>query len=112
MCYDVGRVYPGRFRTRPVFDPAATRRELQIIRDDLHCNAVRFQGRDITRLMTAAAGALRLGLLVWLSSEMFEKSRETTLAYLVRAASAAKPLRQRFPGRLVFCVGTESTLFT
>ena len=28
---------------------------LRIIRDDLHCNAVRFQGTDITRLMIAAA---------------------------------------------------------
>jgi hypothetical protein len=49
VCYDIGRVYGGRFLTRPVFDPAATGRELQIIRDDLHCNAVRFQGRDISR---------------------------------------------------------------
>jgi len=62
VCYDVGRVYgyevarvnAGRFGP-PVFDPGTTRRELQIIRDDLRCNAVRFQGRDITRLMTAAA---------------------------------------------------------
>jgi hypothetical protein len=29
VCYDVGRVYPGDFLTRRVFDPAATRRELQ-----------------------------------------------------------------------------------
>jgi hypothetical protein len=112
VCYDVGRVYGGRFLTRPVFDPVTTGRELEIIRDDLHCNAVRFQGRDITRLMTAAAGALGLGLQVWLSPEMFEQSRDRTLAYLARAAAAAEPLRQRFPGRLVFCVGTESTLFT
>ena len=62
VCYDVGRAYGGRFLTRPVFDPVTTRRELQIIRDDLHANAVRFQGRDITRLITAAAGALALGL--------------------------------------------------
>ena len=57
MCYDVGRAYGGRFLTRPVFDPVTAGRELRIIRDDLHCNAVRFQGRDITRLMTAAAGS-------------------------------------------------------
>jgi hypothetical protein len=62
--------------------------------------------------MTAAAGALELGLQVWLSPEMFEQSRETLLAYLVRAATAAESLRQRFPGRLVFCAGTESSLFT
>jgi hypothetical protein len=29
-----------------------------------------------------------------------------------RAATAAESLRQRFGGRLVFCVGTESSLFT
>ncbi len=35
--------------------------------------------------MTAAAVALELGLQVWLSPEMFEQSRETTLAYLTFA---------------------------
>jgi len=96
VCYDVGRRYSGRFLTRRVFDPAATRREVQIIRDDLHCNAVRLQG--IGRLMTAATDALRRGgLQVWFSPELFEKSRGETLAYLVRAATAAEPLREQFP---------------
>ena len=113
VCYDTGRAYGGGFVTRRVFDPAMTRRELRIIRDDLHCNAVRFQGTGIGRLMTAAADALELGgLQVWLSPELFKKSREATLAYLAQAAAAAEPLHERFPGRLVFCVGTESSLFT
>jgi hypothetical protein len=113
VCYDVGRRYNDWFLTRKVFDPAATRRELQIIRDDLHCNAVHLQGTDITRLTTAAADALQLGgLQVWLSPELFEKSREATIAYLAKAATAAEPLHEQFPGRLVFCVGTESSLFT
>ena len=113
VCYDVGRAYADRFLTRLVFDPAATRRELQIIRDDLHCNAVRLQGTDITRLITAASDALELGgLQVWLSPELFEHSREETLAYLAQAATAAEPLHEQFPGQVVFCVGTESSLFT
>jgi len=113
VCYDTGRAYGGGFVTRRVFDPAMTRRELQIIRDDLHCNAVRFQGTDIGRLTTAAADALKLGgLQVWLSPELFKKSREATIAYLAKAAAAAEPLREQFPGQLVFCVGTESSLFT
>ena len=33
VCYDVGRAYSGYFLTRRVFDPATTRRELQIIRE-------------------------------------------------------------------------------
>ena len=98
VCYDTGRAYGGGFVTRRVFDPAMTRRELQIIRDDLHCNAVRFQGTDIGRLMTAATDALKLGgLQVWLSPELFKKSREATLAYLVQAAAAAEPLRRAVP---------------
>jgi hypothetical protein len=113
VCYDVGRLYSGQFLTRRVFDPVATRRELQIIRDDLHCNAVRIQGTDIGRVMTAASDALDLGgLQVWLSPELFEKSQEETLAYLAQAATEAEPLRERFPGQAVFCVGTESSLFT
>jgi hypothetical protein len=113
VCYDTGRAYGPGFVTRRVFDPAMTSRELRIIRDDLHCNAVRFQGTDVCRLMTAAAGALELGgLQVWLSPELFKKSREATIAYLAQAAAAAEPLRERFPGQLVFCVGTESSLFT
>ena len=52
-------------RSDALLDQARKRKlELKILRDDLHCNAVRFQGRDITRLMTAAAGALKLGLQV------------------------------------------------
>ncbi len=112
VCYDTGRVYPGHFQTRRVFDPDTTRHELRIIRDDLHCNAVRFQGTGIGRLMAVAPAALELGLQVWLSPELFEHTQAATLDYLVRAATAAEPLRQQFPGRLVFCVGTESTLFT
>jgi hypothetical protein len=113
VCYDTGRAYGGGFVTRRVFDPAMTRRELQVIRDDLHCNAVRFQGTDIGRLTTAATDALKLGgLQVWLSPELFKKSREATIAYLAKAAAAAEPLHEQFPGRLVFCVGTESSLFT
>jgi hypothetical protein len=112
VCYDVGRVYPSRFLTRKVFDPVATRRDLQVIRDDLHANAVRFQGRSISRLTTAAEAALELGLQVWLSPEMFERSQAATLSYLERAAQAAEPLRQRFGSQLTFCVGTEAPLFT
>jgi hypothetical protein len=40
VCYDVGRVMWGQ-NWRPEFSLEEARRELQIIRDDLHCNAVR-----------------------------------------------------------------------
>ncbi|HTS14060.1 MAG TPA: hypothetical protein VMH24_00210, partial [Candidatus Sulfotelmatobacter sp.] len=65
VSYDVGRVMGVNWR--PVFDLPVVRRELEIIHDDLHCNAVRICGRDIGRLETATEAALELGLEVWLT---------------------------------------------
>ena len=109
VSYDVGRVMGGNWR--PVFDPQVVRRELEIIQNDLHCNAVRICGLDIDRLTTAAEQALQLGLEVWLSPEMWDKSQEETLRYITRAAAAAEKLRERWPEKLVFLVGSELTLF-
>lgn len=98
VCYDVGTVFSGfpwRVHTRPVLGPPTIRRELQIIRDALHCNAVRITGRDIGRLVTAAEAALDLGLEVWLSPAMYEKSPDQTLGYYLAAATAAEKLRTR-----------------
>lgn len=113
--YDVGAVFSGpgwRVTTRPGFDLGVVRRELEIIRTDLHCNAVKIGGTDIGRLITTAEEALIQGLEVWLSPLLFERSQRQTIANLARAAAAAEPLRQRYPGRLVLSAGTESTLFT
>ena len=52
--YDVGRVLQGRL-TRTTLEPKVVQRELEIIKNDLHCNAVKIQGYDVNRLMTAAA---------------------------------------------------------
>jgi hypothetical protein len=52
VSYDVGRVMGGNWR--PDYDPVIVKQELRIIRDDLHCNAVRICGLDIHRLITSA----------------------------------------------------------
>jgi len=109
VSYDVGRVMGGNWR--PVFDPKVVHRELEIIKNDLHCNAVRICGLDIKRLMTATEYALKLGLEVWLSPEMWDKSQDETFAYIVKAATAAEKLRAQWPDKLVFLVGSELTLF-
>lgn len=114
VIYDVGTVYgagAASISTRPNFDPATTRRELEIISTDLHCNAVRLRGRDVGRLMTAAKDALELGLEVWLSPEMWEKGQRETLGYIAAAGAAAERLRQQWPDRLVLSVASELTLF-
>jgi hypothetical protein len=110
VCYDVGRVLEGT-AMRPTFDAEVVHRELKIIKNDLRCNAVRICGLDIDRLMVATKDALTQGLEVWFSPEMFEKSQPETLAYIVKAATAAEKLRKRWPQQLVFSLGSELTLF-
>ncbi|MGD0329430.1 MAG: abortive infection protein [Nitrososphaeria archaeon] len=109
VSYDVGRVMG--FNWRPVFDPKIVHRELEIIKDDLHCNAVRICGRDIERATACAQAAMEQGLEVWLSPELWDKSPPATLEYITKAASAAETLRKHWPERIVFSIGSELTLF-
>ena len=64
MTYDTGFVRHGKI-SRDRFDPVTVRRELTIIRDDLHCTAVQVIGGDPERLDMAARYAAELGLEVW-----------------------------------------------
>jgi hypothetical protein len=111
VCYDVGRVLmDGNWR--PKFDPRVVHRELEIIKNDLHCNAVRICGLDIDRLMLASEDALTRGLEVWLSPEMWDRSQDETIEYIKRAAERAEVLRERWPGKMFFSVGSELSLFS
>ena len=108
--YDVGIEFSKQYMSRPDFDIKVVRRELEIIREDLHCNAIRIAGTDIARLTTAAEEALKLGLEVWLSPHLHDKTPEETLEYTKRCAMAAEKLRQEYPS-LVFILGCEMTWF-
>jgi len=99
------------FNWRPDYNPNIVRRELKIIKDDLHCNAVRISGLDIKRLIFASEAALDTGLEVWFAPQLWDKSPDKTLKYIVKTAAAAQTLNQRYPDRVVFSVGSESTLF-
>jgi hypothetical protein len=96
--------------TRPEFDLAAARRDLGVIKNDLHCNVVRISGEDPGRLTAAARDALEQGLEVWLSPLLHDKDEQDTLKATVACAAAAEELRQRWP-RLVFVLGCELTIF-
>ncbi len=109
VLYDVGRVMGANWR--PDYSPALVHRELEIIKTGLHCNAVKICARDTGRLAAAAQDALEQGLEVWFSPELWNKSPEVTLRHISRAAAAAGKLHARWPGQLVFSVGTELTFF-
>jgi len=113
VIYDTGAVFSGpgwEVPTRPKLDLVTAERELQIVRDDLHCNAVRLVGRDVDRLVQVAERALALGLEVWLSPALWGRSPEETLHYDVSAAERAERLRHQQPDRFVLVLGSELTL--
>src|SRR5262245_40998156 len=100
VCYDVGRVMMG-MNWRPDVDRGEVRRELQIISDDLHANAVRICGEDLDRLTIASEEALEQGLEVWYSPELWDRSPDETLSYIAEAAQRAEQLRRHRPDQLV-----------
>jgi hypothetical protein len=113
--YDTGTTFRGSgyaiSTRRAELDMPVVRRELQIIRDDLHANAVRIGGSDIGRMTAVAELALGLDLEVWLSPAFYEYSPEETATRLVEAVKSAAPMVAAHPGRVVFVAGSELTLF-
>ena len=108
ICYDAGVVKDVPWR--PNLDAPTARREMEIIRRDLHCTAVRIMARDVDRLELASEAALEAGLDVWISPTVWDQDPDETIARTVQAARAAERLRADAPGRVTFQVGGEMTL--
>ncbi|WP_236860091.1 abortive infection protein [Candidatus Formimonas warabiya] len=109
--YDVGTFTRGKeSSSRDKFEPDIVQRELEIIKSDLHCNAIRISGQDIARLTMAAESALELGLEVWFSPSFVDANEQETLSYLAECAKAAEQLRVQSP-HIVFVIGCELTFF-
>jgi hypothetical protein len=110
VVYETGRIVDGR-SWRPEFAPVETRRELAIIRDDLHCNAVKITGDDIGRVTAVAADALEQGLEAWLAPDVWDQDADATLDYIAEAARSAGELHRQWQGRVVLIVASELTFF-
>ncbi|MBO8201312.1 hypothetical protein JW613_23885 [Streptomyces smyrnaeus] len=108
ISYDTGFLRGGT-RSRERFDPDVVRRELSVIRDDLHCTAVRVIGGDPERLELAAAAAVDLGLEVWFSPYPLELTRREMLDLFADCAARTERLRQR-GAEVVFVTGAELSL--
>ena len=110
MTYDTGFVRDGQI-SREDFDPDVVRRELEIIRDDLHCNAVQIIGGDPDRLETAASLAAELGLEVWFTPYPLELDAPQMLALFGDCAERAERLR-RGGAEVVLVTGVELSLMS
>ncbi|MGW4231819.1 hypothetical protein ACWEF9_21410 [Streptomyces sp. NPDC004980] len=101
----------GGTTTREPFSPATVRREMEIIRDELHCDAVRVTGGDLDRLETTARLAAEAGLEVWYCPFTNGLTQDELLGFLVDSAGRAEALR-RGGAEVVFLTGSEISLFT
>ncbi|MFI1580391.1 hypothetical protein [Embleya sp. NPDC020630] len=108
ICYDTGFLRNGSY-SREHFDPDQVRKELTIIRDDLHCNAVHLTGGDPDRLELAARHAAELGLEIWFSPYPLELTPDDILILLADCAERAERLRRQ-GAEVVFVTGVELTV--
>lgn len=108
--YDTGtRTLTGRV-TREIFDLTVVSKEIAIIKNELHCNAIRISGFDIERVVKTAEIALKEGLTVWFSPCLQYENPENVLKYIIQSAMAAEKLRAEF-SHVIFVAGCELTLF-
>ncbi|MEV8390911.1 MULTISPECIES: hypothetical protein [unclassified Streptomyces] len=108
ITYDTGFIREG-VNSRERFDPEVVERELRVIRDDLHCDAVRVTGGDPDRLELAAGFAAALGLEVWFSPYPLELTTDGMLSLFADCAERAERLR-RGGCEVVFVTGAEMSL--
>lgn len=110
ITYDTGFLSAGT-STREPFDPEIVAREMRVIRDDLHCNAVRITGGDPARLEVAAAHAAEVGLEVWFSPFTNGLAPDELLDLLADCAERAERLRRRGT-EVVLLTGSEVSIVT
>ena len=110
MNYDTGFVSAGSTTHEP-FDAETVRRDLSVIRDELHCDAVRITGGVQDRLELAARHAADAGLEVWYCPFTNGLDRDGLRAFLLDGAERAERLR-RSGASVVYLTGSEISLFT
>ncbi|MCR3749643.1 hypothetical protein [Lentzea californiensis] len=108
IAYDTGFVRHGEISLQE-FDLDAVRRDLTVIRDDLHCNAVHLVGGDPERLERAAEIAAGLGLEIWFSPYPLELTPAEVLDLFADCARRAERIRLA-GAEVVFVTGVELSI--
>ncbi|KAA2263037.1 hypothetical protein F0L68_11095 [Solihabitans fulvus] len=108
IAYDTGFVRNGEI-SRDSFELDVVRRELAIIRDDLHCNAVHIVGGSPDRLELAARCAAEVGLEVWFSPYPLELTTTEMLSLFADCAERAERIRAT-GAEVVFVTGVELSI--
>lgn len=110
VTYDTGFINSG-VSTKENFEPGIVKREMQIIKNDLHCNAVRITGGDADRLEITARLAADAGLEVWYCPFPCNLTMKELKSFLVDCAERAERIRSN-GAEVVFLTGSEISFVT
>ncbi|MCW3820252.1 hypothetical protein ONA91_38065 [Micromonospora sp. DR5-3] len=110
VTYDTGFTNMGTTTHEP-FDPDIVAKDMRIIRDDLHADAVRITGGVADRLEIAARHAVAAGLEVWYCPFTNGLTNDQLLAFLLDAAERAERIR-REGANVRFLTGSEISMMT
>jgi hypothetical protein len=110
VTYDTGFTHLGTTTHEP-FDPGIVARDMQIIRNDLHADAVRITGGVGDRLEIAAQHAAAAGLEVWYCPFTNDLTIDELMVFLLDAAERAERIR-RGGANVRFLTGSEISLMT
>jgi membrane protease YdiL (CAAX protease family) len=110
ILYDVGTSYMPGQHSRLRWRPEVVAREMRIIREELHCNAVIVFGESPRRLEEASKLALQQGLYVWLQPRRFDAPFSEVVNSLAEVAQIAQRLHGDHPDRIGLSIGGEVSL--
>ena len=94
ICYDAGVRYEKDWWSRTRWRLPDVERDLRVIRDELHCNAVSVIATSTQRLAEAGEIASGLGLHTWLQPRPFDLPEPRLLADIAETARVAARLRR------------------
>lgn len=106
--YDTGFLPGDGSRAR--FTPDVVARDLRVIAEELHCDAVRISGRDPERLTLAAEHAAEHGLEIWFAPFPVDVPQAAMLDLFADCAARAERLRAG-GASVRFVAGCEFTAF-
>ncbi|MEU1623892.1 hypothetical protein ABZ746_00805 [Streptomyces sp. NPDC020096] len=96
--------------SRTHFDPDTVRRDMAVIADELHCDAIRVSGGDPERLSIAAEAAAEAGLEVWFAPFPCNMTHDQLIDHLADCARRAERIRAT-GAEVVYVTGCEISLF-
>lgn len=111
VVYDVGlRFVPDQPYSVEPFDPALVKHDIHVIAKELHATAVRIEGEEIDRLVTASRIAHAEALTVFFNPWKMGAPLEELPAYYAAGARAAEQLRKEGMD-IVYVAGCETSIF-